>query len=67
MRTLGNFKWEKGSINDNIRKVLINKGINYRNTLNGDVEVDLFGINYWEKVKHTLTNPDNEVYAVYLD
>ncbi len=67
MNMFGNFKWESGSINDNIRKILKEKGINYRNTFNGDVEVDLFDINYWEKVKHTLTNPDNEIYAVYLD
>lgn len=67
MLILGEFKWENGSVNDNIRRLLISKGISYRNTLNGDVEIDLLGIGYWEKVKHTLTNPDNEVYAVYLD
>lgn len=67
MNMLGNFKWESGSINDNIRKILIEKGISYRNTLSGDIEIDLFGINYWEKVNHTLTNPDNEVYVVYLN
>lgn len=67
MRIIGNFKWEKGSINDSIRKILKEKGISYRNTFNGDIEVDLFGINYWKKVKHTLTNPNNEVYSVYVE
>ena len=67
MNMLGNFKWESGSINDNIRKIFIEKGIRYRNTFGGDIEIDLFGIDFWEKVKHTLINSDNEVYAVYLD
>lgn len=67
MNTIGNFKLEKGSINDNIRKILIDQGIKYQNTFNGDIEVDLFSIGFWQKVQHTLTNPDNETYAVYVD
>ena len=67
MNTIGIFRWEKGSINDNIRKILIDKGIKYQNTFNGNIEVDLLGIGLWQKVQHTLTNPDNETYAVYVN
>lgn len=64
MRTLGNFKWESGSINDNIRKLLSARGMAYQNTFNGDIIVN---VGRWEKVQYTLTNPANETYVVYLD
>lgn len=67
MKTIGNFKWEKGSVNDNIRRILNEKAIKYQNTLNGDILVDLFGIGFWQKVQHTLTNPNTETYVVYVD
>lgn len=37
---IGKFKWEKGSINDNIRKILIGLNIGYYNTFNGDIYTD---------------------------
>lgn len=67
MKTIGNFKWEKGSVNDNIRRILNEKAIKYQNTLNGDILVDLFGIGFWQKVQHALTNPNTETYVVYVD
>lgn len=36
-KAIGQFIWEKGSINDNIRKILIEKKISYYNTMNGDI------------------------------
>lgn len=34
---IGSFIWKNGSINDNIRTVLKNNGIEYYNTVNGDI------------------------------
>lgn len=67
MVSIGSFKWEKGSINDNIRKILNEKGITYRNTFNGDIEVDVLGIDLWQKVRHMLINPSSETYTVYIE
>lgn len=67
MNTIGIFRWEKGSVNDNIRKILNDKEIKYQNTLDGDILVDFFGIGFWQKVQHTLTNPDTETYVIYVD
>ena len=39
-KVIGVFIWNKGSINDNIRKVLTKKNIYYYNTFNGDVITD---------------------------
>lgn len=36
-KNIGSFIWKSGSINDNIRKILIDKKISYYNTFNGDV------------------------------
>lgn len=63
---LGSFTWEKGSINDNIRKILIDKGINYTNTFNGDVLIDIFNVNMWQKVYHLFTDKDNTNCLVYI-
>lgn len=60
--TLGSFVWEKGSINDNIRKILCDKRIQYRNTFNGTIEVNMG--RGWETVQHNLG--DDEVCEVYL-
>lgn len=67
MTTISNFKWEKGSINDNIIKILRKRNIDYYRTFNGDVMADVYGIRLYKKVEHILTNPINEVYAIYVD
>jgi hypothetical protein len=55
---LGSFKWETGSINDNIRKILRNKGLKYINTFNGDVLVNNI------KIEHEHINGD--LYNVFI-
>lgn len=50
MTTIGNFKWKKGSINDNIIKILLNRGIDYYRTFNGDVMADVYRIGLYKKV-----------------
>ena len=60
--TLGCFVWEKGSINDNIRRILCGNNIRYRNTLGGIIEVSLG--RGWEAVRHNLGAGD--VCEVYL-
>ena len=66
MTAIGNFKWENGSINDNIIKLLRNHNIDYYHTFSGDIMADVYGIGLFKKVEYTLTNPINEVYAVYI-
>ena len=53
---LGSFTWERGSINDNIRKILIGKNINYTNTFNGDILINRFG--EWKKIEYIFTGKD---------
>ena len=61
--TLGAFVWEEGSINSNIRRILNDNGIPYRDNLQ-KLEVDLLGIGFWERVEHTLFQ--NNVCEVYV-
>ena len=53
------FKWENGSINDNIRKILIGLDIGYYNTFNGDIYTDR---NQKVEAEHT----GNSEYFVYV-
>lgn len=66
MMTISNFKWESGSVNDDIIKILRNRNIDYYRTFNGDIMADVLGIGLYKKVEHTLTNSANDVYAVYI-
>lgn len=64
---LGRFIWESGSINDNIRKILIGKGYAYMNTFNGDVKVDILGCGIWKKIQYKLIDKEKEEYLVYIE
>ena len=64
---IGNMKWERGSINDNIRKILSEKELNYLNTFNGDIIVNFDGSNNWQKVRCNLVDSENKIYEVYID
>lgn len=66
-RTIGNFKWVTGSINDNITALLKRLGISYMFDHFGKIIADVYGVGLWQEVKYTLTNPQYEVYAVYID
>lgn len=63
---LGFFFWEQGSINDNIRKLLKEKGTTYTNTFNGDILVDILDANIWQKVHHLFTDENNTNCLVYV-
>lgn len=66
-RTIGNFVWKSGSINDNIAKLLNERGMEWTRTFNGDILVDAYGIRMWEKVQYALTDEASETYTTYLD
>lgn len=61
---LGFFKWESGSLNDNIRYVLTKKNYKYQNTLGGNIEVDLICADMWQKVYTEQIGKD--LYFVYI-
>lgn len=60
---LGTFKWESGSINDNIRNILKEKSIGYLNTFNGDILAEISGDKV--KVKHEMI--ESNTYRVYVE
>lgn len=55
---LGSFIWETGSINDNIRKILENKGTYYINNFNGNIIVKN------KKVRYEIDKNNN--YTVFI-
>ena len=59
-KKIGSFVWEKGSINDNIRKILINKCIGYYNTFNGDIFTS-------ESKKVSAEYQENDLYFVFIN
>lgn len=65
IQEIGYFKWESGSINDNIRKLLVRKNIMYMNTMNGNIKVNIEG--KWLDVKYILENPYTDEYRIYAN
>ena len=56
---IGSFIWKKGSINDNIRKILIALSVGYYNTFNGDVYTS-------DNRKVVAEHIENDEYHVYI-
>lgn len=56
---IGSFIWEKGSINDNIIKILIALSIGYYRTFNGDVYTS-------DNKKVVAEHIENDEYHVYI-
>lgn len=58
---IGSFIWEKGSINDNIIKILIALSIGYYRTFNGD----LYTSNNEKVVAEHIKNDEYHVYIIF--
>lgn len=58
---IGSFTWERGSINDNITKVLIAFSIGYYRTFNGD----LYTSNNKKVVAEHIKNDEYHVYIIF--
>ena len=58
---IGSFTWEKGSINDNIIKILIAFSISYYRTFNGDI----YTSNNGKVVAEHIKNDEYHVYIIF--
>ena len=58
---IGSFAWERGSINDNIVKVLIAFSIGYYRTFNGDI----YTSNNRKVVAEHIKNDEYHVYIIF--